>query len=62
MVVLSTAHPAKFPEIVEEAIGREIPLPPGLARAMDLEEKMLSVPPALDAVVRALESLPGGAS
>lgn len=62
MVVLSTAHPAKFPEIVQEAIGREVPLPPGLARAMELEEKMLSVAPTLDAVVHALERLAGDRS
>ena len=29
--VVSTAHPAKFPEVVEPLIGREVPLPPALA-------------------------------
>ena len=29
--VVATAHPAKFPEVVEPLIGREIPLPPALA-------------------------------
>ena len=30
-VFLATAHPAKFREVVEPAIGREVPLPPVLA-------------------------------
>ena len=29
--VVATAHPAKFPEVVEPLIGGEIPLPPALA-------------------------------
>jgi threonine synthase len=39
-VVLATAHPAKFPEVVEEAIGRGVPVPPGIASVMDAEEHM----------------------
>jgi len=39
-VVLATAHPAKFPEVVEQAIGAEVPLPSGLASVMDKEEHM----------------------
>ncbi|MBV8877691.1 MAG: threonine synthase [Gammaproteobacteria bacterium] len=31
-VLVSTAHPAKFREIVEPLIGREVPMPPTLAR------------------------------
>jgi threonine synthase len=33
-VFLATAHPAKFREVVEPAIGREVPLPPVLAEAI----------------------------
>jgi threonine synthase len=33
-VFLSTAHPAKFREVVEPAIGQAIPLPPALAEAI----------------------------
>ena len=29
--VVATAHPAKFPEVVEPLIGREVPLPAALA-------------------------------
>jgi threonine synthase len=30
-VIVSTAHPAKFPEIVEPLIGRTVPVPQSLA-------------------------------
>jgi threonine synthase len=33
-VFLATAHPAKFREVVEPAIGEEVPLPPVLAEAI----------------------------
>jgi threonine synthase len=33
-VFLATAHPAKFREVVEPAIGKSIPLPPALAEAI----------------------------
>ena len=33
-VFLATAHPAKFREVVEPAIGEEVPLPPALAEAV----------------------------
>jgi threonine synthase len=62
MVVLATAHPAKFPEVVRQAIGRDVPLPEGLARAMELDEQMLSVAPRLGAIVDAVDSLDGGES
>ena len=49
-VVLATAHPAKFPDVVEAVVGHEIPLPPGLARSVDAEENMIEIPPTLDAL------------
>ncbi len=45
-IVLSTAHPAKFGEVVEPVIGRQIELPPQLAER--LEEPVLSEPLASD--------------
>ncbi len=45
-VVLSTAHPAKFGEVVEPVIGREIGLPPQLAERLDAP--VLSEPLASD--------------
>jgi threonine synthase len=49
-VVLATAHPAKFPDVVEEAIGRAVPLPPGIAAVMDAEEHMEDIPAELAAL------------
>lgn len=54
-VVLATAHPAKFPEVVEKAIGREIPLPPGLASVMDEEEHMHDIAADVKALAAAME-------
>ncbi len=46
-VVLATAHPAKFREVVEPVVGREIDLPPRLAERLD--HPLLSEPLANDA-------------
>ena len=54
-VVLATAHPAKFPDVVEEAIGREVPLPPGIARVMEAEEHMSDISANLGALAAALD-------
>lgn len=35
-VIVSTAHPAKFNDIVEAQTGREVPVPPSLARLLSL--------------------------
>ena len=40
VVVLSTAHPAKFPDAVERATGQIPALPPGLSGLFDLPEKL----------------------
>jgi threonine synthase len=55
-VVLSTAHPAKFPEIVEKAIGRAVTLPPGIASVMDAEEHMVDISAELGALSVALDA------
>jgi threonine synthase len=34
IIVPATAHPAKFPEVISQALGQTIPLPPPLAEAM----------------------------
>lgn len=34
-IFLATAHPAKFREVLEPVLGREIPLPPALAELVD---------------------------
>ncbi len=43
-VVLSTAHPAKFPEVVERATGVGPELPGALATRMDGAERMVHLP------------------
>ena len=42
-VVVSTAHPAKFPESVEPIIGESIPVPPQLAKYLDREKQAVSM-------------------
>jgi len=55
-VVLATAHPAKFPDVVEEAIGRSVPLPPGIAAVMHAEEHMEEIPATLAALAEAMDA------
>jgi threonine synthase len=54
-VVLATAHPAKFPDVVEAAIGRSVPLPPGIASVMEAAERMEEIAAELGALGAALE-------
>jgi threonine synthase len=44
-VVLATAHPAKFSEIVEPVIGESVPIPPELARCLDAERVVIPMEP-----------------
>jgi threonine synthase len=44
MVILSTAHAAKFPAAVARAIGRDPDMPAGLQKLMDLPEKLDVLP------------------
>ncbi len=55
-VVLSTAHPAKFPEVVERAIGGPVALPEGIASVMDAEEHMDEISAELGALGAALDA------
>ena len=55
-MVLATAHPAKFPDVVEEAIGRTVPLPPGIAAVMDAEEHMEDIPADLGSLSEKLDA------
>lgn len=50
MVVLSTAHPAKFPDAVKSASGIDPALPAWLAGLMDKEERFSVLSPDLDAI------------
>jgi threonine synthase len=55
-VFLATAHPAKFREIVEPAIGQPVPLPPELAAALSRPRKSISMPAEYSALERFLRS------
>ena len=44
MVILATAHPAKFPDAVERAIGVRPALPDHLADLLDREERFVTLP------------------
>jgi threonine synthase len=54
-VVVATAHPAKFNDIVEPIIGKPVSVPPALARLLELPQHSLDLPPTLEAVSSALE-------
>ncbi len=43
MITLATAHPAKFPDAVEQAVGLRPALPPHMARLFDLPERLSRV-------------------
>ena len=44
IVVLATAHPAKFPDAIEKAIGQRPPLPEHLSDLFEREEFMVDLP------------------
>jgi len=50
MVTLATAHPAKFPDAVERAIGVRPGLPPHMADLYDLPERLTRVENDVDAL------------
>jgi threonine synthase len=54
-VVVATAHPAKFPEIVEPLIAKPVPVPASLARLLALPRHCKDLPPTLEALTAAIE-------
>jgi threonine synthase len=54
-VLVATAHPAKFNEIVEPLIGAPIAVPESLARLLALPSRHVAVAPTLAALAAALE-------
>jgi threonine synthase len=54
-VLVSTAHPAKFREIVEPLIGKRIPVPENLARLFERPSRCTEIDPTLAALRGALE-------
>lgn len=55
-VIVSTAHPAKFNEIVEATTGREVPIPPSLAKLLALPRQETELDPTLDALRAQLQN------
>lgn len=49
-VIVSTAHPAKFNDIVEPQTGQEIPVPPALAKLLSLPRQEKELEPTLSAL------------
>lgn len=54
-VVVATAHPAKFNDIVEPIIGKPVAIPDSLDRLLRLPSRHLDLPPTLEALAAALE-------
>jgi threonine synthase len=54
-VVVATAHPAKFNEIVEPIIGKPVTIPHSLERLLKLPQHTVDLPPTLEALAAALE-------
>ena len=57
-IVLGTAHPAKFPEVVEPTLGQAVALPPALAARLALDVRAVRIPPQLEALTRVLAATP----
>jgi threonine synthase len=55
-VFLATAHPAKFREVVEPAIGRQVPLPKALAEALERPRRAIRMPAEYEALERILRA------
>jgi len=56
MIVVATAHPAKFPEAVQAATGIKPAIPPRLAKVMTLPERLEKLPNELGAVESFIKS------
>jgi threonine synthase len=54
-VLVATAHPAKFSEIVEPIIGRPLQVPSSLERLLRLPRHYRDIPPTLEALAAELE-------
>ncbi len=53
-VIVATAHPAKFNEVVEPVIGQPVEIPESLRRLLGLPQVVVDLPPALSALRTAL--------
>jgi threonine synthase len=55
-VIVATAHPAKFNDIVEPLIDRDVPVPPALERLLSLPRREEDLVPTLEALRGRLEA------
>lgn len=55
-VIVATAHPAKFNDVVEPQVGRAVEIPPSLARLLELPRQELELEPTLAALRAQLQS------
>ena len=54
-VLVATAHPAKFNEVVEPLLGKPVAVPQSLARLLSLPQHFTDVAPTLPALASAIE-------
>jgi len=57
VVVLATAHPGKFPDVVEEAIGEPVEIPPSIRDARQRKESMSVITANLEEVHAVLDGV-----
>ena len=55
-VLVSTAHPAKFNDIVEPLINAAVPVPPALARLLLLPQHQTDIEPQLAALIMQMQA------
>lgn len=55
-IIVATAHPAKFNDVVEPILQREVSIPPGLAELLERPNEVENVAPTLDALREAYQS------
>lgn len=60
VVILSTAHPAKFPEVVERATGERVDPPARLRAALEGKERWVDLDPELSALTSLLKDVGAG--
>jgi threonine synthase len=49
-VLVATAHPAKFNDVVEPLIGESVPVPPALEALLSLPSRQTQIEPGLEAL------------
>ena len=62
MVVLATAHPAKFPDAVQKATGERPRLPARLADLLDRTERVDGLPNDIEALKELIDDRMGTAN